>query len=143
MRALWAMRVRFFRPFMLVSSMESASEKAKIRRPRLVYDVELLRAMADESRLAILQYLCTPGAGEMRAYPVNHIAAQTEMSVSTTSHHLQILRRAGLVTVERAGRERNYRFNFDHLRTSIMQFRDLIRFVDEAVERNAKKLDKE
>lgn len=95
--------------------------------------------MADESRMSVLQFLCTPGAGEMQGFPVNQIALETQMSVSTTSHHLQILRRAGLVTMERAGRERIYRFNFDHLRTSIMQFRDLIRFVDEAVERHAKK----
>lgn len=121
--------------------METASEKARIRKPKLVYDIELLRAMADESRMAILQFLCTPSAGEMRAYPVNYIAAETKMSVSTTSHHLQILRRAGLVTVERAGRERNYRFHFEQLRTSIMQFRDLIRFIDQAVERNEAKVE--
>lgn len=102
-----------------------------------MYDVDLLRAMADESRMAILQYLCTPAAGEMRAYPVNQIAAATKMSVSTTSHHLQILRRARLVTVERAGRARNYRFHFAQLRTSIVQFRDLIRFIDQALEKNA------
>lgn len=117
--------------------MDASAEHARIRRPRLSYDVELLRAMADESRMAILQFLCTPGAGEMLAFPVNHIAKETGMSISTTSHHLQILRRAGLVGVERDGRQRNYRMAFDHLRTSIVQFRDLIRFIDQAVERNA------
>lgn len=117
--------------------MESASEKARIRRPRLVYDVELLRVMADESRMRILQYLCTPGAGEMRAYPVTQIASEVGMSNSTTSHHLQILRRAGLVDVQSVGRTRNYRFNYSLLRTSILQFRDLIRFMDQTLERTA------
>lgn len=117
--------------------MESASEKARIRRPRLVYDVELLRVMADESRMRILQYLCTPGAGEMRAYPVTQIAAEVGMSNSTASHHLQILRRAGLVDVQSVGRTRNYRFNYSLLRTSILQFRDLIRFMDQTLERHA------
>lgn len=117
--------------------MESASEKRRIRRPRLVYDVDLLRVMADESRMRILQFLCTPGAGEMRAYPVTHIATEVGMTNSTTSHHLQILLRAGLVSVESVGRARNYQFNYDLLRTSIMQFRDLIRFMDQAIERHA------
>lgn len=121
--------------------MESASEKRRIRRPRLVYDVELLRVMADESRMRILQFLCTPGAGEMRAYPVTHIASEVGMTNSTTSHHLQILLRAGLVSVESVGRARNYQFNYDLLRTSIMQFRDLIRFMDQAIERHEAKDD--
>lgn len=121
--------------------MESASEKRRIRRPRLVYDVDLLRVMADESRMRILQFLCTPGAGEMRAYPVTHIATEVGMTNSTASHHLQILLRAGLVNVESVGRARNYQFNYDLLRTSIMQFRDLIRFMDQAIERHASKDD--
>jgi len=119
-----------------VNAMESASEKARIRRPRLIYDVELLRVMADESRMRILQYLCTPGAGEMRAYPVSQIATEVEMSNSTASHHLQILLRAGLVDVKSVGRSRYYKFNYELLRTSILQFRDLIRFMDQTLERN-------
>ena len=117
--------------------MDASQESVKLRRPRLVYDVELLRAMADESRMKILQFLCTPGAGEMLGFPVNAIAAETAMSVSTTSHHLQILKRAGLVELERRGRERYYRMSFDHLRTSIVQFRDLIHFIDVALEKGA------
>lgn len=118
--------------------MDAPVDPARLRRPRLSYDVALLRAMADESRMAILQFLCTPGAGEMVAFPVHQIAAETKMSISTTSHHLQILLRAGLVSVERDGRLRNYAMAFGNLRTSIVQFRDLIRFIDQAMERNAK-----
>lgn len=72
----------------------------------------------------------------MRAYPVTHIAREVGMTNSTTSHHLQILLRAGLVDVESVGRARNYQFNYDLLRTSILQFRDLIRFMDQALERH-------
>lgn len=117
--------------------MDSTQEYARLRKPRLVYDVELLRAMADESRMKILQFLCTPAAGEMLGFPVFSIAEATEMSVSTTSHHLQILKRAGLVEMERRGRERYYSFAFDQLRTSIVQFRDLIHFIDKALEKGS------
>lgn len=115
--------------------MEQSSENTRLRRPRLVYDVELLRSMADESRMKILQFLCTPGAGEMLGFPVFAIAEATGMSLSTTSHHLQILKRSGLVDMERRGRERYYSMQFDNLRTSIVQFRDLIHFIDKALER--------
>lgn len=73
----------------------------------------------------------------MRAYPVTMIAQEVGMTNSTASHHLQILLRAGLVDVQSVGRSRNYRFNYDLLRTSILQFRDLIRFMDQALERHA------
>lgn len=117
--------------------MDNSQENARLRRPRLVYDVELLRAMADESRMKILQFLCTPGAGEMLGFPVFAIAEATGMSISTTSHHLQILKRAGLVAMDRRGRERYYSMAFEQLRTSIVQFRDLIHFIDKAIEKGA------
>jgi DNA-binding transcriptional ArsR family regulator len=111
----------------------------KIRKPGLNYDVELLRAMADETRQSILRHLCTPGAGQMRSYSVTDIAENVSLSPSTVSHHLQTLRRSGLVEVERHGKERRYSIHLDALRTSVTQFYDLLNLIEGAMERAARK----
>lgn len=107
----------------------------KLRKPALNYDIELLRAMADETRQAILHHLCTPGAGQMRSYSVTEISNNVSLSASTVSHHLQTLRRSGLVDVERHGKERRYSIRLDSLRTSVTQFYDLLRLIEGAMER--------
>lgn len=112
--------------------------RIRLRSPRLVYDVELLRAMGDETRQAILQFLCTPGAGEMRAFAVTDIADQFELTTSTVSHHLQLLKRAGMVKMAKAGKERRYSLDLENLRKSVGQFNDLLNLIEGATERAAR-----
>lgn len=88
-----------------------ATKRIQLRSPKLDYDIDLLKALADETRRSILQFLCTPGGGEMLAYSVTEIAENFQLSTSTVSHHLQLLRREGLVQMEKAGKERLYNFN--------------------------------
>ena len=106
--------------------------RLRLRSPKLSYDVELLRAMADESRQSILQFLCTPGGVEMLAYSVTEIAENFELTTSTVSHHLQLLKRAGLVIVEKAGKERLYSLEFATLAKSVRAFSGAIDAIDEA-----------
>ncbi len=112
--------------------------RIRLRSPRLVYDVELLRAMGDDTRQRILQFLCTPGAGVMRPFAVGEIAEQFDLTTSTVSHHLQLLRRAGLVNMEKAGKERRYSLALETLRRSVGQFHDLLRMTEDATERAAR-----
>lgn len=114
--------------------------RTRLRSPRLVYDVELLRAMGDETRQRILQFLCTPGGGAMRPFAVGDIADQFDLTTSTVSHHLQLLRRAGLVKMEKAGKERRYSLELETLRRSVGQFHDLLKLVEDATDRAARKL---
>lgn len=107
----------------------------QLRKPGLNYDIELLRAMADETRQEILRHLCTPGAGQMKAYSVTEIAEQVSLSASTVSHHLQTLRRSGLVEVERHGKERRYSIKLGLLRQSVTQFYDLLNLIEGAMKR--------
>lgn len=44
---------------------------------------------------------------------------------STTTRHLQRLEAAGLVTVQKAGRERRYSIDLDRLRTTTSLFLDV------------------
>ena len=61
-------------------------------------DLDLaLRALADANRRAILTAIRT---GPL---PVGHIAEQVGLSQQTTSHHLGVLRDAGLATGTREG----------------------------------------
>lgn len=106
--------------------------RIRLRSPRLVYDIELLRAMADETRQSILQFLCTPGAGEMTDFAVTEIADHFDLTTSTVSHHLQLLRREGLVKMRKAGKERRYSLDFATLRKSVGQFNDLLAMIEQA-----------
>ena len=56
-----------------------------------------LRAIADGNRRAILQVV------RDRPLAVGEIADQVSLSQQTTSHHLRVLKGAGLVTERRAG----------------------------------------
>jgi DNA-binding transcriptional ArsR family regulator len=61
------------------------------------------RAIADPTRRAVLDLLSE------RDRKVNDLVARFRMTQPAMSQHLRVLRRAGLVTQRRAGRERIYR----------------------------------
>jgi DNA-binding transcriptional ArsR family regulator len=69
-------------------------------------------ALSDRTRRAILTELL---AGERT---VGELAAPHAMSLAAISKHVQILARAGLVSQERAGRERTCRLEPDGLRAA-------------------------
>ncbi len=76
------------------------------RYPETEEAARLFRALADESRLAILRQLRDEGevcACDFRACCV--------VAQPTVSHHLKVLREAGLVTSEKHGLEVRYRLN--------------------------------
>lgn len=74
--------------------------------------VEVFSALAHPSRRHILLVLRFRG-GAMTA---GDIAQRFACSWPTTTRHLRILEEAGLVTVEKSGRERRYRLESEKLR---------------------------
>ncbi len=71
--------------------------------------LDILKALADESRLTLLQLL------HEREYAVGELAERLNLSEPTISHHLARLREVGLVTLRMAGNQRFYRINNDGL----------------------------
>jgi DNA-binding transcriptional ArsR family regulator len=69
-----------------------------------------LRALADGNRRRILASL------RQDAAPVGAIAERVEMSQQAASHHLRVLRGAGLVTERREGTRHLFRVRTDGLR---------------------------
>ena len=67
--------------------------------------LDLLKALADESRLSLLRML------NEREHTVGELAQRVELTEPTVSHHLAKLREAGLVTLRMAGNQRFYRIN--------------------------------
>ncbi|MCE8027816.1 metalloregulator ArsR/SmtB family transcription factor [Halomonas daqingensis] len=67
------------------------------------------RALGSGHRLALLQRLAQAEA------PVEVLAAATGLSVGNTSQHLQQLRRAGLVTASRSGKQMIYRLTDERI----------------------------
>lgn len=71
--------------------------------------MDMLKALADESRLALLRLL---NEGERT---VGDLAEKVNLGEPTVSHHLAKLRAAGLVTLRMAGNQRFYRVHGDGL----------------------------
>ncbi len=64
--------------------------------------VDFAKALADETRQKIMRLCCCEWIS------VNDIVAQTNVAQPTVSHHLAILREAGLVDVRHEGRQTFY-----------------------------------
>ena len=71
---------------------------------------ELFHALADETRLAILRQLRQQG--EVCAHDLQ---ACCTLAQPTVSHHLKVLRQAGLVIWEKRGQWVHYRVNLEKL----------------------------
>jgi DNA-binding transcriptional ArsR family regulator len=64
----------------------------------------LLSALGDPTRQEIIALLL----GDPAPAAVNDIAGRVRLSQPAVSHHLRILKEAGIVTVERSGKQRLY-----------------------------------
>ncbi|WP_432409353.1 ArsR/SmtB family transcription factor [Wukongibacter sp. M2B1] len=73
------------------------------------FDIDVIKALGDETRLEILNLL---GNKEMN---VNDIAQNCTVSRPTISHHLQIMKRAGLLSSRKEGKEIYYSVNINTL----------------------------
>jgi ArsR family transcriptional regulator, arsenate/arsenite/antimonite-responsive transcriptional repressor len=71
--------------------------------------VTFSKALADETRQKIMNLCCCCWLN------VGQIVNALEVSQPTVSHHLSILKEAGLVEVRRAGKETFYTLNQDRL----------------------------
>jgi DNA-binding transcriptional ArsR family regulator len=111
-----------------------AVSRARSRSPRLTYEADLFRALADPTRERIVQLLCTPGAGVMLAVPAGDVARDLKLAPSTVSHHLQVLLEARVVSVSTAGRERLYTLDLGRLRTAATTWLDGLAMVERATE---------
>jgi len=71
--------------------------------------VDFAKAMADETRQKIMALCCC------QQLSVNKIVEALDVAQPTVSHHLKILKNAGLVTAERRGKQVLYTLNQKHL----------------------------
>ena len=69
-----------------------------------------LAALAQETRLDVFRLLVQAGAGGL---PAGDVAEALEIPPATLSFHLKELKSAGLVRVDRRGRSRIYRPDFE------------------------------
>jgi ArsR family transcriptional regulator, arsenate/arsenite/antimonite-responsive transcriptional repressor len=67
--------------------------------------VEFAKALADETRQKIMKLCCCEWLS------VTDIVQQLEVTQPTVSHHLAVLREAGLVDVREQGKQTFYRLN--------------------------------
>ena len=74
-----------------------------------VNPVEFAKAIADDTRQKIMSLCCCAWLS------VSEIVEKTSVSQPTVSHHLAILREAGLVNVRQEGRQTFYSLNQEHV----------------------------
>jgi ArsR family transcriptional regulator len=67
------------------------------------------KAIADETRQQIMSLICC------QSLSVGEIVDRLNLTQPTISHHLAILRRAGLVSVREEGKQTFYTLNQEHL----------------------------
>jgi len=92
-----------------------------IKAPDLTELAEQFKALADPSRLRILELLKRPKAsccsiGKRGGMCACDIESELELSQPTISHHMKVLREAGLVEAEKIGQWMWYRRNEERLR---------------------------
>ena len=83
---------------------------------------EIFRALGDPNRLALVARLACMD----RPATVSEVATCCGVHLSGVSRHLAILRRAGLVTVKRSGREAYVRLDREKLTTHLRGFADAL-----------------
>lgn len=83
---------------------------------------DLFKAFIDESRLKI--FLLLMEKGEMT---VNDVALDMPISQSNVSRHLGFLKRAGVATSRREGRETYYRLNYENLAHRLQSILSIVR----------------
>jgi ArsR family transcriptional regulator len=81
-----------------------------------------LKALASETRQAILVLFATNPA-----LTVNQVAEAVGIGQSTASEHLAVLRRAGLLTATRVGKEVYYRPDYARMVGSAEQLLDYLK----------------
>lgn len=107
----------------------SSRTKPRLRAPRLLVNSPFFAALADATRVKVLQFLCTPGAGEMQPFAAGDIARALELPASTLSHHLKLLSAAGIVTMTKVGKEHHYRLCLEALSSEFQKAHDQIRLL--------------
>ena len=81
------------------------------------------KAIADETRQKIMRILCCNWLS------VNEVVAKLDVSQPTVSHHLAILREAGLVNMREEGKQTFYSLNQDNISSCCGQL--MIKFAPE------------
>lgn len=76
------------------------ADLAKLRGKDVTGYATLFKALGDETRLNILRFLIAKGDGLCACHIEDYVK---ELSQPTISHHMRLLREAGLVTAERKG----------------------------------------
>jgi len=90
--------------------------------------VEFAKAIADDTRQQIMRLCCCQWMNVTEI-----VAALQQVSQPTVSHHLGILRAAGLVNVRREGKQVYYSLNQDRLASACCVLTDNRKNNDEAL----------
>lgn len=78
-------------------------------------NIPLLNALADENRMRILTFL----AGQN--FNVNQISENFAITRPAISHHLTILKQAGIIEINRQGKENYYQLDLEFLIDRLLQ----------------------
>ena len=92
-----------------------------------IFKIEVLRALSDHTRQKIIFLL-----GEKGPLCVNEIASFFPLKRPTVSHHLAVLRRAGILRSVRKGKEIYYSLNKPYIKASLLHLLRVIESIPPA-----------
>lgn len=114
--------------------------KPRLRAPRLLINSPFFAALADPTRIRVMQFLCTPGAGEMQVFTAGDIARGLNLPASTLSHHLKLLTAVGLLGMTKVGKEHHYQLRLETMAAEFQKAFDQTRLLQRTAEGVAKTL---
>lgn len=79
--------------------------------------IRFFRALGNEERIQILKLL-----RESKELCAQEVEKNFYLEQSTTSHHLNTLRRAGIVNIRKSGRNIFYSLNLENLKANWLEF---------------------
>lgn len=85
----------------------------------------LFIALGDEVRLTIIEALAN--SSERQMLNVNEVTKKTHLSRPAISHHLKILKNAGLVGIEKKGTSNYYYLTIEKCTDQLMYLGDLLK----------------
>lgn len=90
------------------------------------YLAELFKALGETNRINIFKYMCQCASSGQSTCSVGDVASCCDVDMSVVSRHLSTLKKAGVVSATKNGKQVNYSLNSKELAKALRSLADLV-----------------
>lgn len=87
---------------------------------------DLFKALGDSNRLAIFSHICKCSRRGVKAANVSEVSSCCDVDLSVVSRHLNTLKKAGILSSEKIGKEVHYKVEGQELARKLRQLADYV-----------------